>query len=337
MSQKVKLKKYQVKDIILNHYGLAVHSIKSIRGILQVMTDNGCYSFKNAEEFPDLPLVHHCLETIRQNGFPFIPQLVPTLTGETNVSHEGEHYYLDRWVEGHELPKGNNDEESLGKALANFHRASEAVVMPEDSARNGYGKRAGFLDDCQRKLHKWLQNGTWINEFDKQALDFLTYRCRLAYSYIRDVSAHHHSVKAAICHGSLHHENILIDDKDNIWFIDFESLVFAERVFDLAQLIHYYAYPHEWNPDVVDRILHSYQTQHKTPLSNEEYHYFLSYLAFPRRLSNSMIQYFENNPSSKKHYTKLLTVIQQEWPKERFLQRVSHGVYAFAASTRYNE
>jgi CotS family spore coat protein len=320
MSHKVELKKHEVRDIIFNHYGLTVHSIVTVRGILRIVTDKGSFAFKNAEEIPDLPFVNHCLEMIRRNGFPFIPQLVPTLSGQTKVSYQGKNYYLDRWVEGNELPKWSDAEESLGKTLAQFHRASESLKIPQQSVRNGYGTRAALLLEWQDKIYKWLESRMWSNEFDKEALEFLDYRCRLAYSFIMDMPTHQHSVLPAFCHGSLHHENILIDRNNNIWFIDFESLVYSERMLDLAQLIHYYAYPHDWNPDVILRILKSYQKHHKTPFSKEEHHYFLSYLAFPRRLGNSMLQYFDNQASSKKHYTKLLTVIEQEWTKERFLR-----------------
>ncbi|KIL37574.1 hypothetical protein SD71_02900 [Cohnella kolymensis] len=318
-SQKVALKKHQVKDMIFKHYGLTVHSIKKIRGILKILMDKGIYSFKNAEELPDLDFVVRCLRVIRQNGFPFIPQLVPTVTGETKVSFEGESYYLDQWIEGDELPAGKNNEDLLGKALASFHRASQRIIIGSNSTRNGYGKRHAFLLDGNIKLHNWLQKGTLVTDFDKQALRFLTYRCWLAYSYIKDVPAHPQTVIPALCHGSPHHENILVDSRNNIWFIDFESLVYAERMLDVAQLIHYYGYPFEWDSAVVHRLLNSYQRHHGTPISKAEVRYFLSYLAFPRRLYNAMNKHFDNEASSDKHDKKLKKLIEQEYAKERFL------------------
>lgn len=325
MSQKVFINKASVKRLISEFYGLPVNSINEVRGVYKVMTEAGIYAFKNAEELPDLTLIRNYVEHIRNSGFDRLPRIMLTISGNELIEHEGYFYYLEQWAEAKETIKKTDCLEEIGLSLADFHRAARGLVPPFDSDRYGWGKRPDILRQCMERLHRWRSDGR-RGIYAGQMLDFLEYRCRLAYSYLNGISypnlLRQVQDSAVLCHGSLHHKNILLDNDHNIWFIDLESLIYAERTYDLAGLLHYFAPSREWDLSVVSNIINSYQSRLEAPLIKEEWKCMLSYLAFPRRMHNSMLQYFDKTEKEEKAYFKLKKVIAADWSKEKIFMQL---------------
>ena len=324
MSQRVKLEKRTIRKLIFQNYGLSVLSLKEKSGIYKAVTDRGTYAFKNAREIPDLAYIRDCLAHIRRNGFTRLPEILPTLSNHVSIRHLDEDYYMEQWIEGWVFSKGPAHLEPLGAALADFHRAARGIVPPLDSLSYGWGKRPEMLLQCYSRLEEWDRGRRTSNGggYEREMLQFLKYRCRKALVYLKNVSYSGLLAKApesaVLCHGSLHRRNIVVDGNNDLRFIDMESMIYAERVLDLAQLLHYHAPPHDWNPAVIRRLLQSYESRHGRPIGSDEWKCLLSYLAFPRRLFNCAQAYFARPEPPRKNGLKLQKVIELDWPKERF-------------------
>ncbi|MFC4769387.1 phosphotransferase [Effusibacillus consociatus] len=324
----VNLDRSTIKSIILRYYDLDVISLKKVRAAYKVATEHGAYGFKNAAELPDLSFIRNCTEHIKKNGFPHLPDILPTNTGESLVQYDGEIYYMEQWIDAEEVSKANAAViGKIGIALADFHHAAKGLLPAPDSSRFGWGKRRDFLRDAYLQILNWKKQDRTVLGIglERQMLDFLQYRCWLAHEYLKEVSYSNllaDSPEAAVlCHGSLHHKNILVGKEEEIWFIDWESMIYAERVLDLAQLLHYHAPPHAWNPSVIRRFFHGYQSRLSTPIAREEWKCFFSYLAFPRRFYTWMNRYFDTQQPTVKAYFKLKKIIDQDLGKEMFLQQ----------------
>lgn len=326
MSQEVNLNKETVKNLIFRHYCMPVLTLKKVRGIYKSTTEQGCYGFKNAKEMADLPFIHYCSEYIKFRGFPYLPSFIPTLAGELALQYEGETYFLEQWINAREFNVASNQFERLAVSLADFHQAARGLIPAKNSHRYGWGFRPSVLIYCLSWINEWRKNHPifQLTGFGQEMLDFLRYRCERAYAYVAKVSFTELYGKApdsaVLCHGSLHQKNILIDSNENIWFIDLESLIYAERVLDLAQLLHYHAPTYNWDIKIIRRFIQSYESRLQQPILEEEWRCLLSYLSFPRRLLNSMFQYFGEAEPLNSSYLKLKKIIEQEWLKERFLK-----------------
>jgi CotS family spore coat protein len=312
-----------IKSLIMEHYRLPVVSLHKVRAIYQINTPYGLFGFKNGEELPDLALVADCLDRIRHNGFDRTPEFVLTHQGKYLVSHENQSYFMEKWVDYPEVPKMSFPYlQPIGSALADFHRSAKGIMPPRASHRFEWGKREGLLRTDLTKIREWIQSRS-NTATEKRILDFLHYRCHLALEYVRRVSPQMLLITcpdaAVLCHGGLHHKNILIDPQQRIWFIDFETLVYAERVMDLAQLLQYHAGAYHWNPTVVNTFLSAYLSRIRSAIGPEEWSLFFSYLAFPRRFHNRMIRYFGNREHPEPYLLKLQETVDQELDKEQYL------------------
>jgi Ser/Thr protein kinase RdoA (MazF antagonist) len=87
---------------------------------------------------------------------------------------------------------------------------------------------------------------------------------------------------AVLCHGSLHHENILMDGEKQVWLIDYERMAWDDRVRDLAQLMQYHFPRHGWPEREISRFLDGYHKEY--PLRTSEYAALCSRMAAPPKL-----------------------------------------------------
>ncbi|TJY44073.1 hypothetical protein E5161_01355 [Cohnella pontilimi] len=318
-----------IQTLVQEHYGLPVLSLQKVRAIYKVFTPYGAFGFKNAEELPDLPLVARLLDRIRLGGFDRIPSFLRTIRGSYLVIHDNQTYFMEKWVELPEVPKLSYPNlASIGWALADFHRSAQGIIPPTESPRFEWGKRKGFLAEALRKLRQWKRYRNKPEE--NKILDFLFYRCNWALESIRCCSPQRLSARcpdaAVLCHAGLHHKNILVDHQNKIWFIDFETLTYAERVMDLAQLLQYHASAYRWNPAVVNRFLYAYMSRIPAPLAPDEWKLFFSYLAFPRRFYNRMVRYFDSLDRPPELLLKLQETMDQDLEKEYYLQKIQEFI-----------
>lgn len=314
-----------VKSLVEWHYGLTVVSLNKVRAIYHVITPSGQFGFKSAEELPDLPFVASCLEQIRDNGFERTPRFRRSLAGDYLITHEKQTYFLEEWLSCEEIPKNSFPYlEKIGITLADFHRASRGIVPDRQSHRFEWGQRRERL----QQTYSWIVN--WrlqlaLSPQEREILDFMLYRCQIAYVYIQQISPKllidRYPETAVLCHGGLHHKNLMIDQKQNIWLIDFETLAYTERVMDLAQFLQYHAIVYGWNPRVVDTFLRAYTSRLERSIGPEEWNMFLSYVAFPRRILNRAVRYFENPTRPPAFLIKLRETLEQEVHKEPFLSQ----------------
>lgn len=323
----VKLNGDEVKALIEGHYDLDVLSVKKVRAIYKAETTRGAFGFKNAEELPDLPFVAGCLSEIKNRGFQWIPDTIPAKNGDFLIQHGGESYFMEEWIEATEVPKQSYPYMGrIGTILADFHRAAGGIIPLQGTPRYEWGTHKSFLLQAYQNLLVWKQlpGKPGVELLERQILDFLFYRCMLAYKFIRGVSFDVLKTvlpeSAVLCHGGLHHKNIMLDHTNQLWLIDFETMVYTERVMDLAQFLQYHASSYHWDPKVTYTFLSSYSSRLDRPIHRDEWHTFFSYLAFPRRFNNRMLRYFDNTDRPIEHLMKLKETVDNEASKEPFLK-----------------
>lgn len=316
----VTIEPQKIRSIITRCYDLEVVELEQVRAVYKVYTREGVYGFKNAEELPDLPLIAACLQQIKQNGFSRIPHLLYSKQGELLVHEDGESYFMEHWLQLWELPAHSLPYfHEAGSALALFHEASRNVAKPDPSDhRFQWGKQLALLEKSKQVLDRWHQEEKETNKWESWLLRFLHYRCEMGLQYIR--AAPLDAQYGVWCHNALQHRNIMLDGKGRVWLIDFETLAYAERVKDLAHFLECHARPLNWNPHACRRFLDAYQTHLKTPIQQQEWNLFFSYLAFPKRLYRRVKRYFGNGNRSPSQLERFIKTVKQEMAKEPCFQ-----------------
>lgn len=322
----------RIKSLIKKHYSLKTLSIEKVRGVYKVETSSGVYGFKNAEELPDLPFIAGCLQKLKENGFTRIPGFLLTKNGEFLIHDHDGTYFMEEWLDFlKEVPRKSFPYlKKIGEALADFHNASLNIPVPnKENFRFQWGKRHNFLQKAFHYISNWKQQDSRRSfspyfSLEYSILDFLHERCWLAYEWIKDVQSVPQS--AVWCHGSLHHKNIMLDPQEQIWFIDFEKMVYSERVLDLAQLLQYHAFPYSWNLKVVQTFLQAYSSRVSVPVDQEEWKMFVSHLVYPRRLYTIMKRYFGSPTPQFEYLAKLRDIVDWEKEKEKLLTEI-HTIF----------
>lgn len=318
-----------IRWLVREHYGLTVHSLEKVRGVYRVETDRGDYGFKKADELPDLPLIAGCLRHIKANGFGRIPEPVAAIDGKLMVDHKGEPYFMEEWLDLKEIPPYSLPYfEKIGVALAEFHRASAGLAPPETApGRNRWGKHPALLAKASRRLETWRRRFRNSPADAPAQLAFLSTRCQLARQTIREVSQNtllqDHPASAVWCHNALQHRNIMLDRREQIWFIDFETLAYAERVRDLAHLLEHHAAPYGWPPSAVRQFLSAYESGAAAPLSREEWLLLRAHLTFPERLYKRVRRCYGRPHARSKDWRELRKLLQREQMKESLLHHLA--------------
>lgn len=303
----------RVRSIIEKNYGVDVFSLEQVRAVYKVETSKGIYGFKNAEELLDLPFVVDCLQKMKKNGFPRVPDFLYAMDGQLLVYDENEAYFMEEWLDLKELPKHSRPYwEKIGEALANFHQASCSIGRPAPfHSRNRWGKQHVSIKKGYKRLLTLKSRFPSI-----PLLDYLQYRCEIAYEYIKNIAYEEIAYSGVWCHKGLQRRNIMLDHTMEIWFIDFETLSYAERVADLAHFLRQHADDYGWNPDSILRFLQSYQSGLADPIQQQEWSFFLSSLFYPKRWIAKFPQIYHDE-------YQLQRALDQEYQKEQSLRYLS--------------
>lgn len=318
-----------IRRLVREHYGLTVRFLEKVRGVYRVETDRGDYGFKKADELPDLPLIAGCLRHIKENGFQWIPEPVTAVDGKLMVDHEGEPYFMEEWLDLKEIPPHSLPYfKKMGVALAEFHHASAGLAPPETVPdRNRWGKHPALLSKASKRLETWQRQFRNSSSDVSVQLAFLSTRCQLAQQTLQEVSHNtllqNHPESAVWCHNALQHRNIMLDQREQIWFIDFETLAYAERVRDLAHLLEHHAAPYGWPPSAVRQFLSAYESGAAAPLSREEWLLLRAHLTFPERLYKRVRRCYGRPHARSKDWRKLHKLLQREQMKESLLHHLT--------------
>ncbi|MDN4594128.1 phosphotransferase [Polycladomyces subterraneus] len=280
----VTIEPLEVRMLIENHYSIRVTRLEKVRAAYRVETDQGVYAFKNARKMKDLDFIAHVVEHVKKRGFTRLPAPIPTKGGQWLVIHRDQPYYMEEWLQNVEevSPRQHDWLRSAACALAQYHACFKRYRHHRCPSRR---QEHGLWPKYLMAQWRWLSNVRtgWATPVDgMKHLSFLEYRLQLAWQSWKRAEEWRRSGNgpvSVLCHGSLHHENILTDEKKQVWLIDYERMAWDDRVRDLAQLMQYHFPRHGWPEQEMSRFLDGYHKEY--PLRPSEYVALCSRLAAP--------------------------------------------------------
>jgi Ser/Thr protein kinase RdoA (MazF antagonist) len=243
----------QVKTLVEYYYGYRVGQIEKVRAVYKVQTDQGVFAFKNAVKIKDIQFIDEVIHHLHQNGFDRVPKLQKTSADELFIFFEGQKYVLEHWLPANVREVGVHREDWLfhaGEALAHFHRAIGSFSKSSISKKRMRSPWAEWFQEKYKKI-KYTQPIR-----DESIKYWLLNRMKLAKMQLKK----HPEITSHLCHGSLHQENIMIDNTRNIWLIDYERLTYDAKAKDIAQLLDYHFRFHPWSRKPVEALLSGYQS-----------------------------------------------------------------------------
>lgn len=181
-------------------------------------------------------------------------------------------------------------------------------------------KRVKSLDKMRDMLRKknnksdfdmiYMKSMEFYKEMGKKALNTLNESsyyelCALA------------EAEKSFCHHDFTYHNIILNDKNDVYIIDFDFCKREVRTFDIANFMIKVLKRVDWDISFAEAIIESYNSVSK--LSSEEYKVLYAFLQFPQRYWRLANRYYYNevNWGQNTFYKKLQGIVDE---KEQYLK-----------------
>lgn len=235
-------------------------------------------------------------------------------------------YMLFPWLKGRWLsPTSTKEANACGNMLAKFHLAGSRIRIPKHGLQNTLGSWPKYLAEEQQKLQAVIEQKNTNKQF-KRILDadraFLLRMCQQSIQQLQrcDYSSHSTEENAVICHGDFGPSNILYAN-GKMTIIDFETMRFDLRAYDIFRAIYNCSHQHEWKFHIAKAILDGYQQV--TPLDALDFALIRALLRFPRQTIKLVEGFADALPKFKKEIIeKLPIVLRHEHNRADFLKQI---------------
>jgi len=307
---------YELTTDIFDMYNIKVDDVVPIRSVYMLYTDQGVKILKKINYgIDELQYINEVTNHIRSSGYPYIVSSMETVNGQCCLEKEGGIYVMLNLVEGREADFQNPiDLAMVSKSLCKLHKASSGIGHVIDKRNNLYKwipqfkKRASDLIKFKEisELHELK------TDFDRLYLDYADRYYEEAVKSIEllTMSAYERlcdgvSEKRNICHHDLAYHNILIDNDNNVFFVDFDNSILDLRVHDIANLIVKSIKHCNWDMEKAENIIQNYCSVDM--LGRDELQVLYGFLTFPQ-------DFYE---ISRQYYMKT-----KNWDEEDFISRL---------------
>ncbi len=185
----------------------------------------------------------------------------------------------------------------------------------KDRFSNIYLNNLGLEDfhlSTSKHFNQLLENANYANNikdrFSNIYLNNLDYNLDLAKLSLEISSTIDSSdLSTSLCHGDYVNKNIIIDDKDNVFIIDFDKCKYDYSSYDISYFLRRLLKrpTTNWDVQITIDVLNSYLKENT--LTPSDFKYILAYLAFPQKYWKISRDYYKNiKKCNKKSFVTLL-------------------------------
>lgn len=286
---------------VLFQYDLFPEKIEAIGKVKKVYTARGTFALKetmmNNEEQEWFIHVHERLEII---GFHYVVPIIPTKYGDPVVRFNDKVFYVMPWYNDHKKFRYAVDqEEVIVEEIAKLHGLTERTQQySEEVLKDSYDtlkKRWEFRKLEMERYAEQIEGNVYLSPFE---LTFLTHFQRSLH-FVAEAEKHltawfegvkeKKSFRSVLCHGRPSRKHVIFDKYGTAYFINFEKASLDTPVKDLALLFRHFFQAKPWDELDGRHWLQLYERHFA--LFDEEKHLFISYLAFPENIYQSVDAY----------------------------------------------
>ena len=281
-----------------------------------------CYSNTDPER---VKLIHHVACAFTEQDIPVLMPL-ENIHDNTVLIVEGTPYALFPMIDHDHLDRGDLTDSQIvtcAKSLASLHRAGEQVSHKYLRSFDGWDKQESLalIQDLSRELRENREN----DPVDAVVFEYLKgIEKRIAY---HDISYDPQRLsKPIVIHGDFHSENLLFKEDNVQAIIDFETVMYAPREYELLlSSIGTFAYGSINKNAIKNMRLYIQSYLKEYPIDQATYlyacdvyaHFFLhSTWSLERRYSDKDISAIENvliNIERQKFLDENLNVLKEMW------------------------
>lgn len=300
---------------ILKKYNLQPLSLEQLGKVTKIVTDKGVYALKSVSHKinPSFPTF---LQQLFYQGYTRAVPIYPTVEGRYIVYHNQRYHYLMPWLKRNAPEYRGDHYHSIFKEVARIHLTTmrkeqihddNEITKHYDEVIKKWEERnqflEGFVEEAERK---W-----YMSPFELQFCTYF-YESSLAASFARtqlgkwqELMLEKKSYRTALTLNNLSDSHFLYDEQGRGYLSNFEKAEYANPSNDLVSL--YYKVLKTFPTHCTDCLEWFDTYQSRCPLREEEFHLFLSYLAYPESLYRCVRYYIEHKQmKSEREHVQLL-------------------------------
>ena len=317
---------------IERQFNIKIEMIKANKGVYYLRTNEGERCLKRINYGPQkLLFVYGAKEHLINNGFDKVDRYYLNTEKEPYALVNEDLYTLSEWLDGRECDFHNIEEVSkAAKTLATMHEASEGYEPPENSKlKSDLGRWTHLMSKRIKSLNKMrdmLRKKSNKSDFDLvylKSMEFYKEMAKKALTTLEESDYYNLCAKAeeekSFCHHDFTYHNIILNDKDDVYLIDFDFCKREVRTFDISNFMTKVLKRVNWNIEYADAIINAYNSI--SPLKEEEYKVLFAYLQFPQRYWRLANRYYYNevNWGQNTFYNKLKGIVDEKDDYLKFL------------------
>ena len=300
-----------VESTVLPIYNLENYSIENIkfkntdknRAVFKLIDniDNPQKIFCLKKVYYDeetLLFIYSVMEWFSRNEIN-LPKMLPSKIQGRFVKANNMFFMLSPWVKGEKCDFDNLEHVLLSiENLAKMHNCSRNFKAIEGSlVKTGFDS---LYISTLKHFNKILMSFNTANKikhkdkFSKVFLDVFDENLYLAKeALLISASINYKNLSKSLCHGDYVNKNILIY-KNEVWVIDFDKASLNYSMYDLCYFMRRLLKRSntKWDIEIAKNIIKSYNKI--SLLTEDDFKYILSYLAFPQKYWRLSKDYYNN-------------------------------------------
>ncbi len=171
---------------------------------------------------------------LKRNSSPFLAVLsaegiVPKLIWTKRLEN-GDVITAQEWMNGRELLPTEMSEEAVAELLQKIHLSKPLLNMLERLGKTAQTPTQ-ILNSVKNSLDKELGDHPSI----QNTIEFME-------KHIQEVN----NEQQVVCHGDINHNNILLNDKGELYLIDWDGAIIADPAMDIGMLLYSYVKQENW-------------------------------------------------------------------------------------------
>lgn len=292
---------YELTTDIFDTFNVKVDEIIPVRSVYILCTDQGTKILKKfSYSLDELRFINSAVDYIRGNGYEYVVPFMKTADGGYYIERYDGIYVMLDLIEGREADFENPlDISQVSKSLCGLHNAAAGLDFEIEKRNNlflwipTFMKRAEELQKF-REIAEFHEIKTdfdelFLKSFDDHYDQALKSIELLKKSPYLDLCSRALNYKS-LCHHDLAYHNMIIDNSNHVYFVDFDFCIVDLRAHDIANLIIKTIKHYSWDIERAQNVIDSYSSM--SSIGKDEIEVIHGFLTFPQDFYEVGRQYY---------------------------------------------
>lgn len=292
-----------IKTHIEKKYNLEIQFIEQLKNVYKIKTTEREYCLKTINYgIEHFLFIVEAIKHLQNNKFENIPQIIKTQDNKDYIEIDDRYAYFTEWVNANKSDYSNEEHlKIVSRKLAELHLKSRSFKVEKYmKPRIGWLKwidtfttRKCEILDFKEKIFKKSS----MDIFDKTYLSIMDEELIRAENSIKNLkkslyfnSMNKEMALKGFCHHDFAYHNILIDDFNNAYIIDFDYCILDTHLHDLASLLIRRMKYNNWSIENSKMIISEYNKVY--PIEDSDIPIMAAFMEFPQDYWQRGIQYY---------------------------------------------